>query len=159
MDKNKKKYVSKDSAIKKLEHYCAYQDRCHKEVRQKLKDLGIYGDDLEDIIVHLIQEKFLDEERFAKSFAGGKFRIKQWGRVRILRELKMRNISAYCIKKAMLEIPDEDYINTLESILIKKNKLLRESNSFKRNGKLAQYAVGRGFESYLIWESLKKLKL
>jgi regulatory protein len=105
----KKKYISKDDALLKLQAYCAYQDRCHSEVRSKLLDLGIYGDDLEDIIVALIEDNFLNEERYARSYARGKFRIKQWGRLRIRRELKFRKISDYCIRKAMEEIDENDY--------------------------------------------------
>lgn len=153
----KKKYISFDEALQKLQRYCAYQDRCHQEVRTKLLNLGIYGDELEKIIVLLIEERFLDEERFARSFARGKFRIKQWGRQRIVRELKMRNISAYCIKKALEEIEEEAYAQTLEQVINKKAGALREKNAFKRNQKLAQHAMRRGFESNLIWEYIKKM--
>ena len=156
MDKKKKAYISADDALKKLEHYCAYQDRCHQEVRTKLIDLGIYGDELEEIIVALIQDNFLNEERFACSYAGGKFRIKKWGRVRIKRELKRRQISDHCIKKAMKEIPEEDYRACLANLLDKKERMLRISNQYKRNQRLAQYAIQRGFESFLVWEMIKK---
>ena len=148
----KKKYLSKSEALSKLQRYCAYQDRCHKEVRTKLLDLNIYGDDLEEIMAELIQEKFLDEERFARSYARGKFRIKKWGRTRIKRELKIRDISAYCTKKAMSEIKEKEYRKTLADILKKKNKLLKEPSEFTRKNKLAKYAVGRGFEYELVWE-------
>ena len=95
------KWVSKEEALAKIQRYCAYQDRCHQEVRTRLLDMGVYADWLEEIIVQLIEENFLNEERFARSFARGKFRIKQWGRNRIRQELKKRNISAYCIRMAM----------------------------------------------------------
>ncbi len=153
-----KKYVSKADALAKLQRYCAYQDRCHKEVRSKLLGLGIYGDDLEEIMVDLIQENFLNEERYARSFARGKFRMKKWGRNRIRRELKMRDISGYCMKKAMAEIEEEDYKKTLTEILEKKEKLLKEKNEFARKNKLAQYAIGRGFESHLVWEAVNEMK-
>lgn len=149
-----KKYTSKDDALKKLQRYCAYQDRCHQEVRTKLLDLGIYGDDLEEIIAELIQENFLNEERFARSFARGKFRMKKHGRDRIRRELKMRRISAYCIRKAMTEIEEEDYLKTLGEVIEKKSKTLKETNPFVRKAKLAKYAIGRGFESAMVWEAL-----
>ena len=155
--KGEKKYISQDEALKKLQHYCAYQDRCHREVRNKLLNLGIYGDELEEIIIELIRENFLNEERFACSFARGKFRLKQWGRNRILRELKMRDISDYCIRKAMEEINDEDYYETLKTVLTKKTRTLKDTNIFKRNQKLAQHAIRRGFESELVWEEVKRL--
>jgi len=155
--KSSKKYLSKEEALKKLQHYCAYQDRCHSEVRSKLISLGIYGDDLEDIIVALIEEKFLDEERFARSFARGKHRFKHWGRNRIKQELKIRDISAYCIRKALEEIEGEQYEINLREFLERKDKLLKESNPFKRRKKLAQYAFYRGFETELVWRVVKEL--
>lgn len=152
----KTKYISRDDALKKLQRYCAYQDRCHKEVRSKLLDLGIYGDDLEEIIVDLIQDNFLNEERFARSFVRGKFRIKRWGKNRLMKELKQRQISEYCIKKAMEEIEEEDYLKTLKEVLIKKQALTKTpSDPFKRQAKIAQYAIQRGFEPSLVWEILK----
>ncbi len=152
------KYVSKDDALKKLQRYCAYQERCHKEVRQKLYDLNIYGDDLEDIIVDLITDDFLNEERFAKMYAGGKFRIKKWGRIRIKQELKLRRISAYCIKKAMAEIEEDDYIKTLCEVIEKRRGLVTEPNEFRLKGNLAKYAISRGFETSLVWDEIKKMK-
>lgn len=146
-----KKTLSQKEALHKLEAYCAYQDRCHKEVRTKLLDLGIYGDELEEIIAELITENFLNEERYARSFARGKFRMKKWGRIKIKRELKMRDIPAYCIKKAMEEIEEEDYEATLREVLEKKNALLKENNWYKRKNKLGQYALQKGYESELVW--------
>lgn len=157
LGKKQKKWLSKTEALAKLQAYCAYQDRCHKEVRSKLLDLGIYGDDLEEIIADLIEENFLNEERFARSFARGKFRIKQWGKIRIKRELKQRDISDYCIRKAMEEIEEEDYQKTLESILLKKNARLNAPNLYTRKAKLAKYAMSRGFEHNLIWEILNRI--
>lgn len=152
-----KKYISKEEALSKLEQYCAYQDRCHQEVRSKLLDLGIYGDDLEEIIADLISDNFLNEERYARSYARGKFRIKKWGKTRIQRELKMRKISAYCLRKAMEEIDEEEYEQTLIAIIEKKNKTLREVDAYKRRYKLVQYAIQRGFESSLAWTTVKEL--
>jgi regulatory protein len=154
----KKKYLSKEDALKKMEQYCAYQDRCHSEVRNKLLQLGIYGDDLEEIIVALIADNFLNEERFAKSYVRGKFRMKHWGKMRLYRELKFRKISDYCIKKAMEEIPEEDYYEILEQVLLKKKRLTREENPFKLKLKLTQYGMSRGFEMDVIREVLKNLE-
>ena len=121
----KHKYISKADALTRLQRYCAYQDRCHQEVRNKLLELGIFGDDLEEIIYDLIQENFLNEERYARSFARGKFRIKKWGRNRIRQELKMRNISDYCLRKAMTEIEENQYLNVLREVLRKKDNSLK----------------------------------
>ncbi|MFK7935651.1 MAG: regulatory protein RecX [Saprospiraceae bacterium] len=152
----KKKYISQEEALDKLEHYCAYQDRCHQEVRQKLYDLGVYGDVANEIIAELITENFLNEERFARSYARGKFRMKKWGKFRITLELKRRNISPYCIKKAMEELEEFDYDDTLFKLLEKKHALIRESDAFKKRGKLAKYAIGKGYESGLVWEMVKE---
>ncbi len=152
-----KKYLSKTDALAKLQSYCAYQERNHREVRSKLLDLGIYGDDLEDIIANLIEENFLNEERYARSFARGKFRMKQWGRNRIRQELKMRDISDYCIRKAMTEIDEVEYLKTLVDVLEKRAGKINEENDFAKRNKLAQYAVQRGFEMELVWDVLKKM--
>jgi len=125
-------------------------------VRSKLLDLGIYGDDLEDIIAHLIEENFLNEERFARSFARGKFRMKQWGRIRIRQELKKRDITDYCLRKAMEEIDEGEYLKTLEEVLEKRAGKINAANDFAKRNKLAQYAVQRGFEIELVWGILNK---
>lgn len=151
------KYVSKADALIKLQHYCAYQDRCHKEVKSKLIALGIYGEDLDDIIVDLIQDNFLNEERFAKSYARGKFRMKQWGRNKIKNELKFRQVSAYCIKKGLQEIEEEEYEETLSKILEKKVLTLKEKNPFSRKKKLLQFAIQKGYEYNLIWKAIENL--
>ena len=156
---NKNFLTEKQQALSKLQKYCTYQDRCHKEVRSKLLDLEIYGADLEDIIVDLIEDNFLNEERFARSYARGKFRMKQWGRVKIKQELKFRRISAYCLKKAMEEIDEEDYTKTLLHLIEKKKKDYerKEKNLFKLKGKIATYIIGRGYESPLVWHWVNEL--
>jgi len=148
--------TERDRALRKLQKYCAYQDRCHQEVRSKLLDLKIYGEDLENIIVDLIEDNFLDEERFARSYARGKFRMKNWGRTRIRLELKKRKISAYCIKKAMQEIEEEDYVKTIQALIKKQRPKYKESNTFKLKGKLAKYLIGKGYESSLVWIEINK---
>ena len=158
--KNKQtKYISKVEALEKLKKYCAYQDRCHQEIRTKLINLGIYGDDLEEIIAELIAENFLNEERFARSFARGKFRMRHWGKVRIKNELKFRKISEYCIRKAMNEIEEDAYFKTLEEVIQKKARQIRESDPFKAKNKIAKYAIGRGFETELVWKMVKTMDL
>ncbi len=157
MDKKKRTYTSKEDALDKLQKYCAYQDRCHKEVRTKLLDLGIYGEDLENVMADLISEDFLNEERFARSYARGKFRMKKWGRNKIRRELKSRQISEYCIKKGMKEIEQAEYEAVLLALLTRKNEILRENSLFKRKNKLFKYAYLKGFEADLIQSFVKDL--
>ncbi|MCO6476243.1 MAG: RecX family transcriptional regulator [Phaeodactylibacter sp.] len=150
-------WVSKEEALAKMQRYCAYQERCHQEVRSKLLDMGVYGDWLEEIMVQLIEENFLNEERFARSFARGKFRIKQWGRNRIRQELKKRNISGYCIRKAMEEIEEKEYRAVLKALLSKKAGSLKEEDPYRRKNKLARYALSRGFEAELAWQAIDGL--
>jgi regulatory protein len=107
-------------------------------------------------MTELIRENFLNEERFARSYAGGKFRVKKWGRKRIVMELKARQISDYCIKKGLSEIPETDYRDTLEQLLEKKRAASKERNAYKRNNELANYAVGKGYEAHLVWEIIKE---
>lgn len=153
-----KKYISYDEALFKLQAYCAYQERCHYEVRRKLIDLGIYGDDIDQITATLIEDNYLNEMRFAEAYAGGKFRIKKWGKYKIKRELKYKKVSEYCIKKAIKsEISDKDYYSTLVHVLEKKDRLLKEPNHYKRKQKLAKYALTKGFESAFIWELINEL--
>ena len=157
-DKKPKKKLTPNQATIKAQNSCAYQERCQQEMRDKLYEWGLHSNDVENIIANLISDNFLNEERFAKAFAGGKFRIKKWGRVKIKIELKKRKISDYCIKKGMQEIDEDDYIKTLKSILVKKLKENPKGKEQVRNYKIAQYAISRGFESDLIWEEIKKLE-
>lgn len=152
-----KKVFTVDEVKRKMEHYCAYQDRCHKEVENKLREYSIIPEAIEMILLSLLKDNFLNEERFSKSFARGKFRIKKWGKQRIVRELRFRNISEYNIKTALKEINEEDYITTLYSLVDKKNKLVTETNLFKRKKKIADYLLYRGFESNLIYEALSTI--
>lgn len=155
-----KKYLSKAEALKKLQRYCAYQDRCHSEVRSKLIELGVYGDTLEEVMAELIIDRFLDEERFACSYVRGKFRLKKWGRIRIRQELRRRKISAYCTKKGFEEIDEEEYQACLRAILEKKIKeYARKHNDYTARQKAAIYANGRGYEYPLIWEILREDKV
>ena len=135
---------------RKLERYCTYQDRCHQEVEKKLKEFYLIPEAKELILLHLIQNDFLNEERFARSFARGKFRIKKWGRNRIVQELKLRGISAYNIKSALKEIDPNVYKSTLNEIANTKNKMLNEKEPLKRKQKLYQYLYRKGYEPDLI---------
>ena len=141
----------------KMESWCAYQDRSHFEARLKLKTFTNNQRDIEFIIAELITSNFLNEERFACSYARGKFRIKYWGRTKILLGLKQFQVSEYCIKKAMKEIDGDEYIQVLETILIKKSSSIKEKNSLLKKIKLTRYALSRGFENDLIQDCLKIL--
>tara|TARA_R110000765_G_scaffold288725_2_gene384928 strand:+ start:657 stop:1133 length:477 start_codon:yes stop_codon:yes gene_type:complete len=148
-----------DEALKKLENYCAYQDRCHKEVQEKLKEMLMIPEAIDHIIYQLIQDKFLDEERFARSFARGKFRTKKWGKTRIIRELKLREITKYNIDLALTEIEEADYLKTFEKLVKKRLKQLKtEKNLYKKKNKLMTYLQYRGWESHLIYEKINELK-
>ncbi|MEM7575052.1 MAG: RecX family transcriptional regulator [Bacteroidota bacterium] len=152
------KYTDRKKALAAMQQYCAYQDRCHKEVRDKLRQLGVYSDWTEEIITELIQDKFLDEERFARSYARGKFRIKRWGRNRIVRELKMRQISAYCIKKALTEIEEEEYERVMEEEVLKRHRLEKKAkHPWLKRRKLVDQMVKRGYEAHLLWPLLDRL--
>jgi len=148
---NDKKYFSIDEIKRKLEQYCVYQDRCHKEVEQKLKEYKIITEARELILLHLMQHNFLNEERFAKSFARGKFSIKKWGKQRIIRELKIRDISTYNINTALKEIDEELYFSTIYKITEKKNTLLKETDFYKRKKKLIEFLQRKGYEFDLIF--------
>lgn len=145
-----------DVILNKLRHYCAYQERCHEEVRTKLLSLKVYGDALEEIINKLIEEDFLNEERFAKAYAGGKFRMKKWGRGKIIQGLKARKISDYCIKQGMTEIPVDDYQKTLQSLVKSTIKKYHSGNVFETKSKTASYLIGRGYESELVWDVIQR---
>ena len=140
--------------LEKAKSYCAYQERCHKEVSDKLYSWKLNIDEINYIIDRLLQENYLNEERFALAFAGGKFRIKHWGRKKIVQKLKEKRVSEYCIKKALEEIDDKDYIINLHRLIEKKHSSLKEKNPFTKKKKTAAYAYGKGYESDLIWEHL-----
>ena len=153
----KKTVVSVEEIKRKLERYCVYQDRCHKEVEQKLNEYDLIPVAKETILLHLLEHNFLNEERFSKSFARGKFRIKKWGKQRIIRELKFRNVSEYNIKTALKEIDEKDYQKTLYELVEKKNESLTETNVFKRKKKIIDFLRYRGFESELIYSAVNEL--
>lgn len=146
-------------ALLKAQKYCAYQERCQQEVRERLYKWGVLPEVLENTIAELITANFINEERFAKVYAGGKFRIKKWGRIKIAVKLQSKNISEYCINKGLEEIDDEDYMVTLKEVIEKKARNLNEKNDYLRKNKIARCAIRKGFESELVWEVLKIFKL
>lgn len=156
-EKKPKKKLTPNQALIKAQMSCAYQERCQQEMRDKLYEWGLHSNEVENIIADLISTNFLNEERFAKAFAGGKFRIKKWGKVKIKIELKKRKISDYCIRKGLAEIDDKEYISTLKDVISKKLKENSKGKIQIRNYKAAQYAQSRGFEGDLIWDIIKQV--
>ncbi|HTB52763.1 MAG TPA: regulatory protein RecX [Ferruginibacter sp.] len=153
-----KQQLTKVQALPKARQYCAYQERCHSEVKEKLYGFGLHKKDVEELIADLIEENYLNEERFAMVFAGGRFRIKNWGRVKIKYELKQKQVSDYCIKKALQEIGTADYLKTLYKLADKKLKLLKgEKNIFTKKKKLQDYLLQKGFEPQLIQTVIKDI--
>lgn len=153
------KHLTKEQALQKLSQYCGYQERCHSEVVDKLYRLGVWKKDHDEIIATLIEENYLNEERFAKLYAGGRFRQKSWGRNKIRYELKLKKVSEYCIKTAMKEIEEAQYHNTLATLFKEKwNSLKDEKNRFMKMKKTSDFLLRRGFESHLINELFKTNK-
>ncbi len=143
--------ISPEKALSKALKFCAYQERSQQEMRDKLYTWGMHQREVENILAHLISEGFLKEERFAIAYAGGKFRIKKWGKIKIKNALKGKRVSEPLIKKALSEISDTDYRKMLQKVIEGKSKLIKESDPFKRKYKIASYAISRGFESELVW--------
>ncbi len=152
--RKKEKFVTEKEALIKIYRFCTYQERNQQEVRQKLQVFGLKNDKIEEIIVHLIQENFLNEERFAKLYAGSKFRVKNWGKRKIEDSLTQKDISSNLIKIALKEISDEAYIETIGLLIEKKSKLDYDENLFRKKGKVAQYLIGKGYEPELVWEMI-----
>jgi regulatory protein len=146
-----KKFLTKEQAIQKLKHYCGYQERSHSEVKEKLYSLGIWKKEHDEIISTLIEENYLNEERFAIAFAGGKFRMKQWGRVKIKYELKQKQVSEYNIKKALKEIDEDAYLQILKKLYEEKwDSLKGEQNRFIKMTKTRNYLLQKGYESEMV---------
>ncbi|MGC6470634.1 MAG: regulatory protein RecX [Flavobacteriales bacterium] len=141
----------------KIKHYCAREDRCQSQVITKLKHYGVSQYVIDELLIELIQEKYIDEERFARSFCSGKFKIKKWGKKKIIFKLNKLNLSNACIHLGLNEINQEDYNEMLFNLADKKNKLITEKNIYKRKKKIVDYLIGRGFESELVWECVHKL--
>ncbi|WP_293875314.1 regulatory protein RecX [Flavobacterium sp.] len=143
----------------KLEYYCSYQERCHQEVVQKSYELGLKPNEVDTAIVHLLQNNFLNEERFARSFARGKHCIKKWGKIRIVNELKLRHISASNIKYALTEILEEEYQENFDYLAKRHWETIRESNVLKKKKKFCDYLLRKGWESNLIYEKWQEISI
>lgn len=152
------KYHSKEEALQKAKQYCAYQERCHCEVKEKLYSLGMNKRETDELLSELISANYLNEERFAIQFAGGKFRIKQWGRVKIKYTLKQKQVSEYCIKNALKEIDENEYTRTAQKLFEQKLKMLKtEKNIFIKKRKLQDHLVQKGFETDVIRKLINSL--
>ncbi|HNV27906.1 MAG TPA: regulatory protein RecX [Cyclobacteriaceae bacterium] len=152
-----KKRLSPAEALAKIQRYCAYQERSHKEVKNKLYDYGLYATQVEEIISQLITDGFLNEERFAKAYAGGKFRMKKWGKLKIKNELEFLGLTKNCIQRGLKEIESTDYTKTLKVLIKKKSTEITDENRFKKRDKVARFVIGKGYEPELVWEYVKDL--
>ena len=145
--------IGLEKALQKIRQFCAYQERNHREVKEKLYSFGLYKEQVEDLISKLIEDNFLNEERYAIAYAGGKFRIKDWGKNKIKYGLKQQQVSDYCIKKALKLIDEEEYEQKLKKLFNVKEKTLKsEKNIFVKRKKIQQYLMQKGYETSLISE-------
>ena len=152
-----KKRLTPEQAYQKIKHYCGYQERSHAEVKEKLYGFGLYKNEVEELIAGLIEDNYLNEERFAIHYAGGKFRMKVWGRKKIEYELKQKQVSPYCIKKALKEIDEEEYYAALKKLAEKTKEGIEGANEFVEKQKLKNYLFSRGFEMNLIESVIKEI--
>lgn len=145
--------------LQAIQYYCAYQERCHSEVRSKLLELGFRGNELEEAIAVLIAENFLNEERYAQQYCGGKFRVNKWGRRKIMEELKKKKVSDYCIRKGLKEIDDQEYRDTLQQLAEKKAAMIAGTtkNEWIRKQKLQRYLMQKGYETDIINDVLQAI--
>lgn len=151
------KPLTLQQAKEKIERYCAYQERSHFEVRNKLYNLGLYRSQVEEIMTDLITDGFLSEERFAKAFAGGKFRMKQWGRLKITHALEGKGVSRNCIIIGLKEIDEAVYVEVLRGLLKEKRRLLDHDNDYVLRHRLSKYAIQKGYEPELVWQEIRSL--
>lgn len=152
-----KKRFSSTEALAKIQRYCAYQERSHKEVKTKLYDYGLYSTQVDEIVSQLITDGFLNEERFAKAYAGGKFRMKKWGKLKIKNELEFLGLTKNCIQRGLKEIEATDYSKTLKALIKKKSGQSKEENLFKKRDKVARFVIGKGYEPDMVWEYVRDL--
>ena len=153
----KSKIYDLNEVKSRIRFYCAKEDRCQQQVMDKLLDYGVSIGMSEEILLELIQEKYINEERYARSFCSGKFKIKKWGRQKIIFELKKKRVSEVCIQRGLEEINEAAYLHTLQQLLEKKKSLMKNTNQFVRKKKMVDYLVRKGYESDLVWEAVHKL--
>jgi regulatory protein len=147
--------LTPEQAIARTRKYCAYQERSQDEVRNKLYTLGLHRQQVEQAIAMLITENFINEERFAMAFAGGKFRIKNWGRIKIKMALKQKKVSEYCIRKSLAQFSNSDYTKIIRKLIRQQEKKIVEKNLLKKNYSIARYLISRGFEPDLVWAEIQ----
>ena len=153
----RKKKLTVEQVLQRAKLYCGYQERCHAETKEKLYSFGLFKSDVDRIVSQLIEEDYLNEERYATAYARGKFRMKQWGRVKIKYELKQKHISEYCIRKAIIQIDEDEYSKTFEKLAKEKlNELADETNVLIRKKKLVDYLLQKGYERDLIFSFIKE---
>jgi regulatory protein len=155
--KLQKKFLTKEEALQKLRQYCAYQERSHYEVQQKLYQLGIRKSEHDEVISTLIEEDYLNEERFAKAFAGGKFRMKDWGRKKIYYALKEKKVSEYSIKQAMKEIDEAEYAKNLNELVAERYESLKDEQYLVRKKKTIDFLIQKGYEYELVSRAVNQL--
>ena len=144
-------------AIERIQSYCALQDRCQWDVERKLNEWGLMQSTIEMIMLDLISEQFINELRFSESFCRGKFRIKNWGKRKIINELKRKKISIICINSGLQEIDDNDYNQVLDKLFHQKKATIKDKNHFTQKTKIASFLIQRGFESNLVWDKIREL--
>jgi regulatory protein len=154
-----RKKLTAEQALQRAKLYCAYQERCHAETKKKLYSFGLFKSDVDRIVSNLIEEDYLNEERFAAAFARGKFRMKHWGRVKIAYELKQKNVSEYCIRKAVKQIAEDEYLEVLGKLAGDKLKELNDEKSeMMRRKKVHDYLLQKGYERDLIFSIIDIIK-
>jgi regulatory protein len=145
-------------AYPRITRFCAYQERSHHEVREKLSEFGVNTEDADAILARLITDGFVNEERFAKAFAGGKFRIKRWGRIRIEHALQSHQISGRCVKIGLREIDEEDYLKSLRQIISSKAAAIVRDDVYQKWDAVSKYAIAKGYEPDLVWKVIRELR-
>jgi len=143
-------------ATERLRNYCALEDKCQWDVKQKMREWGLLKISQDHILEILTKEKYIDEERYSRSFCRGKFKIKKWGKMKIINELKKKCISEICITKGLKEIKDTEYHEELDNQYQKKKGLLKERNIFIKNKKIARFLINKGYESNLVWNKISE---
>ena len=142
--------------LAKMQNYCSYQERSFFDVKTKLISWNVQEKIMDKIISKLVDQDYLNEERYAKAFTGGKFRINKWGKNKIINELHKKQIPDIYIQIGINEIDDNEYFNTLKEIISKKDANLKIANQEKRMQKLANYAISRGFDRGIVWKVLNQ---
>ncbi len=149
--------ISIKEARLKAASFCAYRERTQQELRDKLYTYGLFSEEVEEVIAFMITNNFINEERYAKAYAGGKFRVNHWGKTKILYHLKQKGLSSYCIKEALKEIQYADYVEKIDFLIMRKKRHYEDTNEYLWKSKLANHLISKGFESKLVWERINDL--